>query len=37
MAKPADKNSKAKAKEPVYTGKPGEPTPIRLKGKYRPR
>lgn len=35
MAKPADKKSKEKV--PTYTGKPGEPTPIRLKGKYRPR
>lgn len=35
MAKPADK--KAAAKAPTYTGKPGEPTPIRLKGKYRPK
>lgn len=36
MAKPIDRKN-AKAKEPTYTGKPGEPTPIRLKGKYRPK
>lgn len=33
--KPIDK--KAASKKPTYTGKPGEPTPIPLKGKYRPR
>lgn len=33
--KPTDK--KAAAKKPTYTGAPGEPIPIPLRKKHRPR
>lgn len=31
------KTGKEKVSKPTYTGKPGEPQPIRLKRKYRAR